>query len=173
MPPLPRLHRYCTALRLPCSLGPHSGSPRSGLPHGLVPPRGEQGPPRLLGRPLPACRGLTPRRVLRPLALPNGGGAAAFRLLHTLGTRNASFSGLYPRGPHARGPTHQRPRYRSRCKDSLPACRAQLWPGGFRTRWTTHRLSRSFATSFPIGPAYPGRSTRPDPISTNYPNYRK
>jgi hypothetical protein len=39
MPPLPRLHRYCTALRLPCPLGPRSGSPRSGLPPDMIPPR--------------------------------------------------------------------------------------------------------------------------------------
>jgi hypothetical protein len=80
------------------------------------------------------------------------------------------FQGCTARGPHARCPTHQRPRYRRRCKGSLPACRAQLWPGGFRTRWTTHRISRSVATSFPIGPAYPGRSARPgtDPLGVRY-----
>ena len=52
-------------------------------------------------------------------------------------------SRLYTCGPHVRCPTHQRPCCQFRCKDSLPACRAQLWPDGFRTRWTTYRFSRT------------------------------
>ena len=39
---------------------------------------------------------------------------------------------------------------------SLPACRAQLWPGGIRTRWTTYRISER-NTFLPNGPALPGR----------------
>ena len=38
----------------------------------------------------------------------------------------------------------------------LPACRAQLWPGGIRTRWTTYRISER-NTFLPNGPALPGR----------------
>ncbi len=40
---------------------------------------------------------------------------------------------------------------------SLPTCRAQLWSGGFRTHWTTHRFSSRFRHLLPIGPASTGR----------------
>ena len=30
---------------------------------------------------------------------------------------------------------------------SLPACRAQRWPGGFRTRWTPNRISGRYRIS--------------------------
>jgi len=62
-----------------------------------------------------------------------------------------------PRGSHVRRPTHRRGGYPQRRKALLPACRAQLWPGGFRAHWTTYRISVGIATSFPFGPALPGR----------------
>ena len=62
-----------------------------------------------------------------------------------------------PRGSLARRPTHRRTRCLVQRKALLPACRAQLWPGGIHTHWTANRISVGIATSFPFGPALPGR----------------
>ena len=43
-------------------------------------------------------------------------------------------------------------------QDSLLACRAQLWPGGFRTHWMTNDISERFTSFFPYRPALPGRT---------------
>lgn len=69
--------------------------------------QGESGPPRFLGRPLPACRGRSPRRWRRRLAL-SGDVAAAFRTVDPLGHRYDKFSRLHSPGPHARVPSHRR-----------------------------------------------------------------
>ena len=45
------------------------------------------------------------------------------------------------RSPHVGAPTHHRSVLPRTAQGSLPACRAMLWPGGFRTRWTTYRIS--------------------------------
>ncbi len=121
------------------------------------------GPPRLLGRPLRARRGQSPRQVCHLLApLSSGHGATAFRNDSPLGTWNLfCVSRPYPRGSHVRRPTHRRDGYPQRRKALLPACRAQLWPGGFRAHWTTYRISVGIATSFPVGPALPGRFYHP------------
>jgi len=118
------------------------------------------GPPRLLGRPLPARPGQSPRQVCHLLAHLS---LAVMALLPSEmiapwapGTSHI-VSRPYPRGSHVRRPTHRRDSYPQRRKALLPACRAQLWPGGFRTHWTTYRISVGIATSFPFGPALPGR----------------
>ena len=62
-PPVPRRPRSYAALRLPPSRRPRL---RSSLAGGLPCPscdKEEEGPPRCLGRPLPACRRLRPRWV--------------------------------------------------------------------------------------------------------------
>ena len=48
---------------------------------------------------------------------------------------------------------------------SLPAWRATPWPDGFRTRWTTNRISWLPHFSTPFGPALPGRTLSPHPAS--------
>ena len=109
------------------------------------------GPPRLLGRPLPARPGQSPRQVCHLLAHLS---LAVMALLPSEmiapwapGTSHI-VSRPYPRGSHVRRPTHRRDSYPQRRKALLPACRAQLWPGGFRTHWTTYRISVGIATSF-------------------------
>ena len=87
-----------------------------------------------------------------------GHGTVAFRKDSSLGSWHFLFvSRPYPRGSHVRRPTHRRDGYPKRRKALLPACRAQLWPGGLRAHWTTYRISVGIATSFPFGPALPGR----------------
>ena len=58
----------------------------------------KRGPPRFLGRPLPACQGRTPRRMQPPLAYFScGKTAVAFRGFSTLGIRNGhKFRGRCP-----------------------------------------------------------------------------
>ena len=106
-----------------------------------------------------APRSITPPGVPSPRPpFSCGHGATAFRNDSPLGTWNFLFvSRPYPRGSHVRRPTHRRDSHPQRRKALLPACRAQLWPGGFRTHWTTYRISVGIATSFPFGPALPGR----------------
>ena len=63
------------------------------------------------------------------------------------------FRGRMAHGPHACAPTHRRSRRRDRRKARYRLGRAHPWPDGFRTRWTTdrisrcHRMHRSFLTS--------------------------
>jgi hypothetical protein len=105
-----------------------------------------RGSPRLLDRPLRACRRHRPRRVRRsPRPLP-AGSAVAFRLVQALGTRYpVVFSRPPTNGPRARVPTLQQPRYRDRCKAryrpaGLDPCRAGFAPAGRRFRISrTHR----------------------------------
>ena len=85
-----------------------------------------------------------------PRPHPSGDDPAAFRGPKPLGCAGTIYlSELQPHGPRARGPTHSPPRYRDRNKDSLPACRAQLWPGEIRTHWMK-RYFRTHLLSFPI-----------------------
>ena len=70
-------------------------------------PRGGVGSPSLLGRPLRARPGQTPRRVCPPLAHIRGMSTAAFRHRDTLSTRvDPNFEAVFP-GSHVRAPTHQ------------------------------------------------------------------
>ena len=56
---------------------------------------------------------------------------AAFRNPQLLGsTGMIELSELPTHGPRARCPTHMPTRHGDDTKGSLPACRAQLWPGG-------------------------------------------
>jgi hypothetical protein len=141
LPPVSRLPRYYAALRLPELLPSPLWFPLSAtyldanaflitlrrafadaerlgviVNPGLRRPgmnQGESGPPRFLGRPLRACRGRSPRRWRRRLALI-GDAAAAFRAVDPLGHQNYKFSRLLSPGPPARVPSHRRPRYRDR-----------------------------------------------------------
>jgi hypothetical protein len=139
------------AFALPSEIG------STGSPSCRCSPEEWSGSPRLLGRPLRARHGQTPRQVCHAPRPVSGHGTAAFRNMRPLGTWELAVSWPYPRGSHVRRPTHHRDGYPQRRKALLPACRAQLWPGGFRTHWTTYRISAGIATSFPFGPALPGR----------------
>jgi len=68
--------------------------------------------------------------------------AVAFRHFNTLGIRDEySFRGCFPHGPHVHVPTHRRPRRRARRKARYRLGRLSPSPDGFRTRWTTYRIS--------------------------------
>jgi len=131
-------------------------------------PEERQGPPGLLGRPLRTCRGVTPRRT-RPLLAPTSLREDLRRDRHRLhGKQNARhperilFSKPTTHGPHARVPTLRRSRYRDRRQARYRLGRAHPWPGGFRTRWTTNRISWSHhICSNPNRPAEPGRTVSP------------
>ena len=90
-----------------------------------MPPPSEEkrGPPRVLGRPLPTCRGRTPRRTPPALAYFSCGQVAvAFKLNRTLGIRNDPR--LRGRCPSARtlGRIYASPTALPRpSQDSLPA----------------------------------------------------
>jgi hypothetical protein len=102
-------------------------------------PGGGSRPPRFLGRPLARVpRFLTPPSAPR-LAhnwtwrcclqgmVPSRLGDGRFRGQLTRPTCSRAYASPDPLPNPAQG--------------SLPACRAQLWPDGFRTRWTTNRIS--------------------------------
>jgi hypothetical protein len=104
-------------------------------------PVDRQGPPRLLGRPLAhAPRSAIPPRKAppRPFAVAP---STAFRVRRPLGFPGISaFSGPYPRGSHARLPTHQPSRYRGGCKAGyrpagLSFSRAGFAPAGRQTEF--------------------------------------
>ena len=104
-----------------------------------------QGPPRLLGRPPLACRGHPPRRVRRrhhPWQDSNADDTAVFKQLSALDTPALhSFEAATPRPTCSRAYASPPP-LPDKAQGSLPACRAQLWPGGICTRWTTYWVSR-------------------------------
>ena len=67
--------------------------------------------------------------------------AVAFRRVNTLGTRkHVSFVATYPRPTRSRAYASPNP-LPSPAQGSLPAGRAHPWPGGFRTRWMTNKVS--------------------------------
>ena len=100
-----------------------------------------QGPPRLPGRPLPTCRGHPPRRVRCLLALFAATALLPSETLTSWATRNDGLFGAVVPRP-ARSRTYASPvPLPTQAQGSLPACRASLWPGGFRTHRTTNRLS--------------------------------
>ena len=67
--------------------------------------------------------------------------AVAFRRVNTLGTRkHVSFVATYPRPTRSRAYASPNP-LPSPAPGSLPAGRAHPWPGGFRTRWMTNKVS--------------------------------
>ena len=101
-----------------------------------------------------ACHGRTPRRVcIRPR--PSSVGASWPSSQNSaLGSRYVHrFRGRIPHGPCACAPTLRRIRCRLRRKARYRLGRAHPWPGGSRTRFPTHRISRrhrihrSFLTS--------------------------
>ena len=76
----------------------------------------EEGPPRCLGRPLPACRRLRPRWV-RVSACPSRRDRHRLQAAQCPGhPERALFRGCKPYGPLACVPTHRRLRYRGRRK---------------------------------------------------------
>jgi len=80
------------------------------------------GTPSLATHPRPSC----------------GCATTAFGHQEILGWGTLSFRGWIHHSSYACLTTHQPPRYRKRLQAWLPACRAQLWPGGFCTHWTTN-----------------------------------
>ena len=174
---VPRPRRYFAALRLPCSIGGRSGSPRRqpttgrvlvlDRPHAHPPAHGaqEQGSPALLYRFLPWRFGASQVTgssscVRAPVKHPAGRTVASppcsrrwpCCLRWLKGPSAPGISALsrpLSRSPHVCVPTHHQPVLPRTAQGSLPACRAQLWPGGFRTRWTTYRISeRNTSLSF-------------------------
>lgn len=84
--------------------------------------------------------------------------AVAFREKHPLGIRKANhFVAESPRPTCSRAyasPTSLPPS----SQGSLSTRWATPWPNGFRTRWTTYRISWLPHVSTPFGPALPGRT---------------
>ena len=105
-----------------------------------VAPEERRGPPRFLGRPLRACRGRTPRRIPSSPRPSKRRGRRRLQAIQNPGHPGRhKFRGRKRHGPHARVPTLRRPRCRDRRQARYRLGRAHPWPGGFRTRWTTHR----------------------------------
>lgn len=163
--PVPRLLSYFAVLRLLFPFGRRSGRPSQTAYH-LV--DASSSPRRGCAQ---TCAGSevgyrTPRRSSRwryeafqgsgpsscsraaipnpapcaPISPPNVGSATAFEIPSPLGSGNT----------HLSAPTHAA--HSLAClriagyltapaQGSPPACRAQLWPGGIRTRWTAYRIS--------------------------------
>ena len=186
MPTVPRGLSYFTALRLPCSVGRGSGSPRqrpttagtlildrtprASSDAGHAGDFGTGSPDRITlwkTRVSQVTRSSsssvpwssTPPVRRRLAHCETGDSTAAFRKPKPLGSTGKMYlSELLPHGPRARCLTHLPPRCRDRSQGSLPACRAQLWPGGFCTHWMTYDISGKVSPPFlPNRPALPGR----------------
>ena len=108
-------------------------------------PEERQGPPGLLGHPLPACRGAAPRRT-RPLLAPTSLREDLRRDRHRLheiqNARHPEWNSFRGQGPTAH--TLACLRFadlvtEDRRKARYRLGRAHPWPGGFRTRWMTNR----------------------------------
>ncbi len=113
--------------------------------------------PRSLGRPLHARRTQSPRRVSSPVALAEGP-TVAFRSVHALGTREIHyFRGCLDAAHVFAYLRIAVPRRRRASQGSLPSSWAAAFSGGFRTRWTTNRISEAIASLPPSGPDLPGR----------------
>ena len=172
--PVPRLHRSYAALRLPAPFGHGSGSPcrrptsvrtlvlcplgrRHVRPHtrrasetghrlSAKPEFVEErrGPPRLLGRPLRACHGRTPRRIRPLLARLRRGRCCLQVKSSTLGIReDYRFRGRSPTAHTFACLRIAEPFSDDRRKAGYRLGRAHPWPGGIRTRWTTDKISWS------------------------------
>ena len=131
---------FFTAAPVPPPTGatPETFLPR--LPISRLSPEEKRGDPRCLGHPLRACRGLRPAGCDHPSPVL-GEVAVAFRRVNTLGTRkHVSFVATYPRPTRSRAYASPNP-LPSPAPGSLPAGRAHPWPGGFRTRWMTNKVS--------------------------------
>jgi hypothetical protein len=132
---------FFTAAPVPPLTGatPETFLPR--LPISRLSPEEKRGDPRCLGHPLRACRAQRPRRVRPPLAhlavrslLPSGD-------LIPWAPGNIFLSWLPgPRPTRSRAYASPNP-LPSPAQGSLPAGRAHPWPGGFRTRWMTNKVS--------------------------------
>ena len=132
------LHRRTGASADRCNAGDIS-TPAPHKP--ALSPEEKRGYPRCLGHPLRACRGQRPRRVRTAPRPSLGAVAVAFRRSHTLGTRkHFPFVATYPRPTRSRAYASPNP-LPSPAQGSLPAGRAHPWPGGFRTRWMTNKVS--------------------------------
>ena len=141
-----------TPVRRSCSSPPHRCAPLTrcnarrhfypGSPYAGSVPRRNEGLPGAWAILFVRAVVDGPRRV-RPLPRPlSGGVAVAFRLSNTLGTPESRFLSWLPtHGPRARVPTHRRTRCRSRRKARYRPGRAHPWPGGFRTRGMTNKVS--------------------------------
>ena len=113
------------------------------------------GPPRLLGRPLRTCHDRPPRRPRRPLLPICRRRPCCLQALRYLGLMpELPLSLAVCHGPHVRPTTHQRLRYRRRCKSSYrPAGRsfgrAGFAPAGrlFQNFKAASSTSYSFQTS--------------------------
>jgi len=117
-----------------------------------------QGPPRLLGRPLRACRGRRPRRV-RALLAHGGESAVAFRQSNALGTRNViGFVAAWPTA-------HALACLRINAPVARIAARLATGPGGltpdragFAPAGQQTGFHEVIASLIPPRPAWPGRN---------------
>ena len=133
---------FFTAAPVPPPTGatPETFLPR--LPIGRLSPEEKRGDPRCLGHPLRACRAQRPRRVRTAPRPSLGAVAVAFRLSNTLGTLESRFLSWLHGSRPTRSRTYASPNpLPSPAQGSLPAGRAHPWPGGFRTRWMTNKVS--------------------------------
>ena len=169
--PVTRRQRSYAALRLPCCVGRRSGFPSPSAYHGAnacsePAPRASADARRAGGvwgrglRQPRSCRGQTgasqvtgpssssvPRSSTPPRETPprpySGDAPCCLQ-----GWRPPGLPGRNHFGAASPRPTCS-PAYASiksllaRLQGWLPACRARLWPGGIRTRWTTDRISRN------------------------------
>ncbi len=102
----------------------------------------KRGPPRLRGHPLCTCCGRTPRRIWPPPRPTHAGGHCCLRCIPGLSAsgKTLGFGAAVPRP--ARSRAYASPMaFRPPSQGWLPAGRAHPWPGGFRTRWMTNKIS--------------------------------
>jgi len=162
---------FCRLSRRPARAP--ANAPASEIDHRLSvrpeTPEERQGPPGLLGRPLPACRtrslSAAPPLRIRPLLTPTSlreDLRRGRRRLH--GKQNArhpemtSFSRPRTHGPHDRVPTLRRSRYRDRRKARYRLGRAPPRRAGFAPAGQQTKFHGVIASSNPNRPAEPGRT---------------
>src|SRR3984957_18758998 len=136
--PVPRLRRYCAALRLPCGVGRGFGSPRT-RPTSERTPRTDRGLPGYRTPLFAACRSRPPRREKPRLALFRRS-SCCLQGRETPGLPEWSISRLRSHGPPLHLSTHQPPGCPSGCKTgSRPAGlgfgRTGFAPAGERTEF--------------------------------------
>ena len=159
----PTSPRVSSSLPVSCVHSPTQGRRRLGLGSPWAVLREEtSGSPRLLGRPLRTCHDRPPRRPRRPHVPSCRRRHYCLQALRDLGLMpELSLSLAAYHGPHVRLTTHQRHRYRRRCKSSYqPAGRSFGW-AGFAPAGRLFQISRRHRLPpIPIGPALPGRIRR-------------
>ena len=124
----------------------------------------KRGPPRFLGRPLPACRGRTPRRIRSFPRPTHGEVVVAFRQFSTLGIRDGiDFEAANPTAHtlaclRFAGLVAETVARLATGSGGLTLGRTGFAPAGRQTKF--HGV---IASSIPLRPAEPGRTLSPTP----------